>query len=129
MFLASIFSLFFLCLWETAQYRLKYCLKRTSNPKTTNQPTNLRFISRHSQINKSVVYFIVRRNLRFGCSECLSVYLLRREIGPEVFSISSKPVNRGVNFDYQAVPRVNLQRRESRALCTCPCLGLHEIIF
>ena len=28
-------------LWETARYRLKYCLKGPLNPKTTNQPTNL----------------------------------------------------------------------------------------
>ena len=34
-FLSSIFSLFFL--WETAQYRLKYCLKGPLSPKTTNQ--------------------------------------------------------------------------------------------
>ena len=27
-------------LWETAQYRLKYCLKGPLNPKSTNQPTN-----------------------------------------------------------------------------------------
>ena len=27
-------------LWETARYRLKYCLKGPSNPKPTNQPTN-----------------------------------------------------------------------------------------
>ena len=26
-------------LWETAQYRLKYCLKGPLSPKTTNQPT------------------------------------------------------------------------------------------
>ena len=32
-FLSSIFSLFFLPLWETARYRLKYCLKRPLNPK------------------------------------------------------------------------------------------------
>ena len=25
-------------LWETARYRLKYCLKGPLNPKTTNQP-------------------------------------------------------------------------------------------
>ena len=34
--------LFFLPLWETARYRLKYCLKGPLNlkqPKTTNQPT------------------------------------------------------------------------------------------
>ena len=27
-------------LWETARYRLKYCLKGLLNPKTTNQPTH-----------------------------------------------------------------------------------------
>ena len=37
-FLSSIFSLFFLTLWETARYRLKHCLKGTLNPKQlTNQ--------------------------------------------------------------------------------------------
>ena len=38
-FLSSIFSLFFLTLWETARYRLKYCLKpKPLNPKQlTNQ--------------------------------------------------------------------------------------------
>ena len=28
-------------LWETARYRLKYCLKGPLNPKSTNQPTIL----------------------------------------------------------------------------------------
>ena len=37
-FLSSILFLFFLTLWETARYRLKYCLKGPLNPKTTNQP-------------------------------------------------------------------------------------------
>ena len=32
-FLSSIFSLLFLSLWETAHYRLKYCLKGPLNPK------------------------------------------------------------------------------------------------
>ena len=37
-FLTSIFSLLFLSLWETARYRLKYCLKGPLNPKQlTNQ--------------------------------------------------------------------------------------------
>ena len=27
--------------WETARYRLKYCLKRPLNPKPTNQPTKI----------------------------------------------------------------------------------------
>ena len=29
-------------LWETARYRLKYCLKEPLNPKPTNQPINLK---------------------------------------------------------------------------------------
>ena len=28
-------------LWETARYRLKYCLKGPLSPKTTNQPTEI----------------------------------------------------------------------------------------
>ena len=43
--LLSKFSLLFLLLWETARYRLKYCLKRTFNPKQpTNQPNRETFI-------------------------------------------------------------------------------------
>ena len=33
------FSPLFPSLWETARYRLKYCLKGPLNPKTTNQPS------------------------------------------------------------------------------------------
>ena len=36
-FVSSSFSLFFLPFWETARYRLKYCLKGLVN---ANQPTN-----------------------------------------------------------------------------------------
>ena len=42
----DIFTLLYLCsplspsLWETARYRLKYCLKGLFNPKSTNQPTS-----------------------------------------------------------------------------------------
>ena len=35
--LVYLFS-FFLTLWETARYKLKYCLKGPLNPKTSNQP-------------------------------------------------------------------------------------------
>ena len=38
-FPSTIISLFFLLLWETARYRLKYCLKGPLNPtQPTNQP-------------------------------------------------------------------------------------------
>ena len=33
-------------LWETARYRLKYCLKGPLNPKTTNQPTLFHYLMR-----------------------------------------------------------------------------------
>ena len=40
--LSSILSLLSPSLWETARYRLKYCLKGPLNPKqTTNQPLRL----------------------------------------------------------------------------------------
>ena len=39
-FLSSITSLFFLPLWETARYRVKYCLKGPLSPK---QPANWTF--------------------------------------------------------------------------------------
>ena len=40
LFFSRLSSLFFLLLWETAQYRLKYCLKGPLSPKQpTNQPT------------------------------------------------------------------------------------------
>ena len=58
-------------LWETARYRLKYCLKGPLNPK---QPTNQQNRSKQikarfhvtviTQVNKSVVNFIVRRNVK-----------------------------------------------------------------
>ena len=35
---SCIFSHFFLPLWETARYRLKYCLKGPLNPKKNNHP-------------------------------------------------------------------------------------------
>ena len=35
-FLSSIFSRFFLPLWETARYRLKYCLEGPLSPKQPN---------------------------------------------------------------------------------------------
>ena len=40
--LVYYFSLLSPSLWETARYRLKYCLKRTLSPKQpTNQPTEI----------------------------------------------------------------------------------------
>ena len=40
--LIYLYSSPFPSLWETAQYRLKYCLKGPLKAKTTNQPTNFR---------------------------------------------------------------------------------------
>ena len=39
-----LFSLLSPFLWETARYRLKYCLERAVKPRTTNQPTNQRAV-------------------------------------------------------------------------------------
>ena len=43
-------------LWETARYRLKYCLKRPLNPKPTNQP-NPMILREHVVSPTSVVGF------------------------------------------------------------------------
>ena len=42
-FFSLVYHFYFLSpsLWETARYRLKYCLKGPLSKKTTNQPTNL----------------------------------------------------------------------------------------
>ena len=42
-------------LWETTQYRLKYCLKGLLNPKTTNQPTN--YILKHDIYHFQADYY------------------------------------------------------------------------
>ena len=39
-------------LWETARYRLKYCLKRPLNPKPTNQPTHSLSFEGQETLNK-----------------------------------------------------------------------------
>ena len=41
-------------LWETARYRLKYCLKGSLSPKTTNQPT---FVSPSAFSRRAVVSY------------------------------------------------------------------------
>ena len=57
-------------LWETARYRLKYCLKGPLNPKPTNQPSLLNIIfpslfcisnlvSFHCTLYGSLCYFIL----------------------------------------------------------------------
>ena len=49
------------CLWETARYRLKYCLKGSLNPKQpTNQPTN--------EVDRIFVYFLL--GLRYDNYNC-----------------------------------------------------------
>ena len=45
--LICLFSPLSPSLWETAQYRLKYCLKGPLNPRqSTNQPTTVQLIAR-----------------------------------------------------------------------------------
>ena len=63
-FLSSIFSFFFLPLWETARYRLKYCLKGPLNPKQpTNQPIlpnlTFNFTVSKNRIFVKLIYLVV----------------------------------------------------------------------
>ena len=44
-------------LWETTRYRLKYCLKGSLSPKTTNHPNHPRKLSpQSSEVKKSILF-------------------------------------------------------------------------
>ena len=50
------------CLWETARYRLKYCLKGPLNPKPTNQPNprhikNIKIKTERKRRSKFLTFF------------------------------------------------------------------------
>ena len=45
-------------LWETARYRLKYCLKGPLNPKPTNQPTLSYEFSDHDYVEQNKERFL-----------------------------------------------------------------------
>ena len=51
-------------LWETTRYRLKYCLKGSLSPKTTNQPTTVALPLLQSlvpsQCNVLILCFLIR---------------------------------------------------------------------
>ena len=64
---SSILSSLSPSLWETARYRLKYCLKGPSNPK---QPTNL---SKVLNITKPDTYLF-----KNGFTQCLRIELSTR---------------------------------------------------
>ena len=66
-FLSSIFSLLFLCLWETARYRLKNCLKGPLNPKQLTNQIQSWVVWEHQSIAAAI--FI----LKFW-TKCLSKY-------------------------------------------------------
>ena len=54
-------------LWETARYRLKYCLKGPLNPKTTNQPSRRRtWHSPDRKHHNQIVHILVRKHFRSG---------------------------------------------------------------
>ena len=55
--LSSVLSLLFLPLWETARYRLKYCLKGPLNPK---QPTNQPCL-KNPKVEVHIQFFFIKR--------------------------------------------------------------------
>ena len=60
------------CLWETARYRLNYCLKEASNPnQSTNQPTII--LREHTIITLRHIKDIFLYALSVCSSICLSV--------------------------------------------------------
>ena len=66
----SFLSSFSLCLWETARYRLKYCLKGPLSPKATNQPTTT-----HCQIYGQTKFHMLKGiDNAFDHMECVVSY-------------------------------------------------------
>ena len=60
------------CLWETARYRLKYCLKGPLNPK---QPTNQRYMK--AKCLKALKLLKVLSNTRWGADRSTLLHLYR----------------------------------------------------
>ena len=77
-------------LWETAQYRLKYCLKGPLNPKPTNQP-------RPSDIYIAVLNKVIKvTKLKYGEKDMTLPYLCMRGV-----IVSSKSAGQAIlNFKY-----------------------------
>ena len=91
-------------LWETTRYRLKYCLKGSLSPKTTNQPTyNWTWSGRAMVLptnldNSRAGPTVVAVGAGEGCSLCLSLW--RRLHKMEVLSQRVvKPQNNQPNYE------------------------------
>ena len=57
----SLIYLFFLPLWETARYRLKYCLKGPLNPK---QPTNIEGTTSQQSVYLKILYPAILKSIQ-----------------------------------------------------------------
>ena len=57
-------------LWETARYRLKYCLKGPLNPKTTNQPTTRPVFNGGLFLNEKILFSSLKAVLYFKMFLC-----------------------------------------------------------
>ena len=64
--LSSILSFLFLSIWETARYRLKYCLKGLLNPKPTNQPTIPQNIGHEAGVKSAVPGLVALRLVHYA---------------------------------------------------------------
>ena len=98
----DIFTLIYLSsflspsLWETTRYRLKYCLKGSLSPKTTNQPTkpnngnftvaivtdlwcHLTYNSREAWHTVACSTLITVKILKFGTPQTIAIIVLKIE--------------------------------------------------
>ena len=70
-------------LWETARYRLKYCLKGPLNPnQSTNQPNQ-------SNVNQVILKLILNSSLHFRILAQAILYILCRQVIPIVIIAKS----------------------------------------
>ena len=65
--LSSILSLLSPSLWETARYRLKYCLKGPLNPKQSTKPT------KGTAIRNNNVLFAIRMTFKLVRYDCFAL--------------------------------------------------------
>ena len=106
-FLSSFTSIFFLPLWETARYRLKYCLKRPLSPK---QPTNQPLYKKRTLQSELIeLLLFVQKELCFCATQCGK---RSHEIGWLVGCFGFTGTFRQYFSPYRAVSERGRKRRE-----------------
>ena len=101
-------SFFSPSLWETAPYRLKYCLKGPLNKKKSNQPEIVFLISQHCILRPFIRIVLPRQflekkiNKNFLLAPSYLPFLKEKKLGDEIFLYFSKIVAESQQIYYRA---------------------------